>query len=147
MTKRSKNIIALAIGLTGVYFIIRYFSKKPEIVAPQIPNQKGGTTAAPAARPVSALPLKKGSKGQAVEAMQRLMLSIDSTLLPKFGADGDFGSETEAALKKLIGKGSIDSKADIDALNALYNKKYQFVLNKPAGAGVPLYDPFGFVKK
>lgn len=43
--------------------------------------------------------LSKGDYGTAVTAMQRALLAWNPNCLPKYGADGDFGSETEAAVK------------------------------------------------
>ena len=43
--------------------------------------------------------LSRGCEGDAVRAMQTLLLAWDKDCLPKYGADGDFGSETEKALK------------------------------------------------
>ena len=43
--------------------------------------------------------LSRGDYGTAVTAMQANLLAWDPDCLPKYGADGDFGSETEAALK------------------------------------------------
>ena len=43
--------------------------------------------------------LSRGDHGSAVTAMQRALLAWKPGCLPKWGADGDFGSETEAALK------------------------------------------------
>ena len=49
----------------------------------------------------SDFPLKKGSKGSKVQKMQQALISkYGSSILPKYGADGDFGSETAKALKK-----------------------------------------------
>jgi hypothetical protein len=46
-------------------------------------------------------PLKKGSKGDAVRQLQNALIGkYGTSILPKYGADGDFGSETQAALKK-----------------------------------------------
>ena len=46
-------------------------------------------------------PLKKGSKGDNVRQLQQALISkYGSSILPKYGADGDFGSETQNALKK-----------------------------------------------
>lgn len=42
--------------------------------------------------------LKKGMNGTDVKALQELLLQLGYSL-PKYGADGDFGSETETALK------------------------------------------------
>lgn len=43
--------------------------------------------------------LHRGDAGEDVRAMQRLLLKWDRDCLPKYGADGDFGQETEEALK------------------------------------------------
>ena len=43
--------------------------------------------------------LSQGDHGSAVTAMQKALLKWDPTCLPKYGADGDFGGETEAALR------------------------------------------------
>lgn len=54
-------------------------------------------TPAPAEEPPAGL--SKGDYGTAVEAMQRLLLKWDPACLPKCGADGDFGSETQRAVR------------------------------------------------
>lgn len=57
----------------------------------------------------SDFPLKKGSKGDKVKALQEAIIQkYGKTYLPKYGADGDFGSETVNALKKLKLPSSID---------------------------------------
>lgn len=43
--------------------------------------------------------LSRGDHGSAVEAMQKALLKWDPKCLPKWGADGDFGSETEKAVR------------------------------------------------
>ena len=43
--------------------------------------------------------LRKGDSGADVAAMQRALLEWDGKCLPQFGADGDFGAETEKAVK------------------------------------------------
>lgn len=52
-------------------------------------------------------PLKKGSQGVNVKAVQTLLKKIDRTTLPKFGVDCDFGSETEAAVMKILGSSDV----------------------------------------
>lgn len=42
--------------------------------------------------------LSRGDYGTAVTAMQTALLAWDAGCLPRYGADGDFGGETEAAL-------------------------------------------------
>jgi len=49
----------------------------------------------------SDFPLKKGSKGELVKQLQEAIISkYGKSILPKYGADGDFGTETINALKK-----------------------------------------------
>ena len=43
--------------------------------------------------------LRKGDVGSDVKELQTLLLRWKSTCLPKFGADGEFGSETRSAVK------------------------------------------------
>ena len=50
--------------------------------------------------------LKDGSKGTDVKALQEFLLQLDYSL-PKYGADGEFGSETETALKAFQRKSGI----------------------------------------
>ncbi len=50
--------------------------------------------------------LKNGSKGSDVKAMQEFLLQLEYSL-PRYGADGKFGTETEAALKVFQKKASI----------------------------------------
>ena len=47
--------------------------------------------------------LSRGDHGSAVTAMQEALLKWNPKCLPKWGADSDFGSETEAALKAFQG--------------------------------------------
>lgn len=44
--------------------------------------------------------LKKGSSGEDVKELQEIMISLGANL-SKYGADGQYGSETEAAVRKL----------------------------------------------
>lgn len=55
----------------------------------------GGTPVTPTETP----DLKKGAEGIYVEKMQKLLLDWNKDCLPKYGADGDFGTETENAVK------------------------------------------------
>jgi hypothetical protein len=46
-------------------------------------------------------PLKKGSKGSKVKMLQRALIAkFGKSLLPKYGADGDFGNEMVSGLKR-----------------------------------------------
>ena len=68
--------------------------------------------------------LRKGSEGTDVKAMQEFLLQLGYSL-PKYGADGNFGGETETALKRFQAKagltqdgvyGSESHKALMDAI-------------------------------
>ena len=49
----------------------------------------------------SGFPLKKGSRGGKVKALQQALISrYGASILPRYGADGDFGNEVKAALAK-----------------------------------------------
>ncbi len=70
--------------------------------------------------------IKKGSKGDFVRIAQEKLLQ-KGYILPKFGPDGDFGSETEEAIKQLqrdvhIEVDGIVGKNTWDALNSLFVK-------------------------
>jgi hypothetical protein len=61
-------------------------------------------------------PLKKGSKGSKVKSLQRALIAkFGKSVLPKYGADGDFGNETTAGLKKA----GLPSEVDESTYNAL----------------------------
>jgi hypothetical protein len=61
----------------------------------QTKTTKKATTA------TSSFPLKKGSNNELVKSLQlALIAKYGAGVLPKYGADGDFGSETVAALTK-----------------------------------------------
>jgi hypothetical protein len=119
MKKNYKNVVAGIMLLAGAYFVYRYFKsgpkkvKTPDILdmSPQVP-----VTA-------STFPLKKGSKGAKVLELQNAIMSINPNLLPRYGADGDFGSETELAVSRMLGKKTVDSQADIETIKKGKNTK------------------------
>lgn len=88
------------------------------------------TDKTPAATPVTTttiLNLKKGNYGNAVSKLQELLLSVGE-VLPKYGVDGDFGSETEAALKHFQERNTIPVTGIVDAITeALLLTKTQIV--------------------
>ena len=58
--------------------------------------------------------LRKGMKGEDVKALQEALLSIGLTL-PQYGADGDYGSETERAVRALQQRAHITENGVYDA--------------------------------
>lgn len=146
MAKNTTKIIAGALAVVGVYFVYKYFKKPKTQAAPITPTPEIPTGGGGQPRPVnSKFPLKKGSKGTLVSSVQQWLLKIDKTLLPKFGADGDFGSETEAAVLKVLGKKTIDSNSDIDKLMLKANQKNFPYVAAPIGdvTTPPVFKPFG----
>lgn len=111
--KNQKNIIAGAIAIVGIVLVISYFAKNKAKVKTKPQVKK----AIPPKIPAYAFPLQKGSKGAYVSQLQSYILQLDSTLLPKFKEDGKYGNETEAAVEKLLGKKTINSQADVEAMN------------------------------
>lgn len=79
---------------------ISYGSKVCPSKAPELTPISGGAPIAPDT-PDTPAPegLSRGDHGSAVTALQRALLVWNPDCLPKYGADGDFGSETEAAVK------------------------------------------------
>lgn len=62
---------------------------------------------APPDQPVERPMLKFGSRGTDVKFLQSMLLQLGEKL-PKYGADGDFGSETEAAVKSFQKKNKLE---------------------------------------
>ncbi len=146
MAKGKKYWLPIALGVVGIYYIIRSMKKTPSVMDSEgnIDTSSGGSTSSGGTTPASDFPLKKGSKGALV---QRLQLAIGVSNLPKFGADGDFGTETQTALKAITGKTQVDNLAEIDAIAAkrgLVWSKTQYVpklLAAPTpSSGVPMFD-------
>ena len=132
---------AIAIGLisllfvgTAIYFVIRGLKAKG---TPQEGNNVGGgdtqnsgatntptnTSTTPTTTSTTQetytefkFPIRLTQKGENVRKLQNLLLKVDSNLLPKHGADGYFGTETESALYRVLGKKSVVSQADIEKI-------------------------------
>ena len=62
--------------------------------------------------------LGDGSKGRAVVEFQSRILGWDPEALPKFGADGDYGNETIAAVKRFQQEQGLDASGTIDGVTA-----------------------------
>lgn len=125
------TLIALPL-LVGGFIVYKRLRKPPEEkpVNP-IPNGGGGGgSQKPPSPPKKGdeFPLSKGSKGPFVKRLQNALLQCDPKALPKFGADGGFGSETEAALKK-NGYATTVDLALLQKIEAECNKKYTDRLN------------------
>lgn len=77
------------------------YNPAPVYTQPKTITPKTSYTAPKPAIDKNAFPLKKGSRGNNVRLLQEALIAkYGKTILPRFGADGDFGSETINALKK-----------------------------------------------
>jgi len=114
------GVIVVAAGVGGYYFILPLFKRKNSPAPAPIPqtntNTSTGnsssssthTTSAPGPTPPKpsapprndSFPLKEHSKGPNVVLLQNALIAkYGKSILPKYGADGDFGTETINALK------------------------------------------------
>lgn len=62
--------------------------------------------------------LQRGDVGDTVRMMQRALLRWDPQILPRFGADGDYGDETIAAVKAFQSASDLEETGIIDGLTA-----------------------------
>lgn len=108
MNKKFLSYIMVGAPLIiGAYLVIKYLK-----------SNKAGTgaienTITTITQPSKTFPLKKGVNGAKVKELQEAIMAYDASLLPKFKADSNFGSETEAAVVKLLNKKIISSQDDI----------------------------------
>jgi peptidoglycan hydrolase-like protein with peptidoglycan-binding domain len=124
--KKKIIVTSVAVGAAGIlgFFAWQYLKKRKDATKENdldsllkttnaatsnyspIPISKQATTTSkpkPAFTTTStdAFPLKKGSKGNNVRLLQEALIAkYGRSFLPKYGADGDFGTETTNALKK-----------------------------------------------
>ena len=138
MVNAKKYWLPIALGVVGIFYIIRSLRKTKSVMdeSGNVDTTSGGGTSVPD----STFPLKKGSKGALVKNLQ-LALGVDK--LPKFGADGDFGTETLNALKAATGKTQVDSQAEIDAIAKKKDDAYRlkFGAEKPISESTRIRKP------
>jgi hypothetical protein len=68
--------------------------------------------------------LSKGDKGLNVKFLQQLLLKWEADCLPKFGADSDFGGETEEAVKSFQSANSLEPTGSIDFMTTIALSKF-----------------------
>jgi hypothetical protein len=159
---KNKNQIAIAISLlflgVATFFIVKgagLSKKKKEEPTPPTPKKKatidvGGTISEGIGTPSQTwnenapfeFPIKKGDSGNNVRNLQLLLLKYDNKILPKYGADNDFGSETENALNTILKKKVVSSQDDIEAIKNEIRKKLAFQVSANmslAPLGITLY--------
>jgi peptidoglycan hydrolase-like protein with peptidoglycan-binding domain len=74
---------------------------------------------------VTEMALSKGAKGKAVEHYQEALLAWDSNALPKYGADADFGGETETWVKTFQAAWDLAATGVIDGVTGDLLSQYE----------------------
>ena len=120
MTKNTKWVLG-GVALVGAYLVYRYLrGSQPTIGnSTSAADTKEGAVVSGTAY---IYPLKRGSRGKAVEQLQLALGGKKN--LPKFGVDGKFGSETEVAVQKYLGKKRVDSFDEVLKIANLNNLAY-----------------------
>jgi hypothetical protein len=140
-----KYWLPISIGVIGLLVIINPFKKTNSVIDDKgnTDTSGSGSTSSSSSSSSNVFPLRKGSAGALVKLVQQAITKIN---LPKFGADGQFGAETEAAIMKILGKKTIDSTEDINKiamLNGLVISNGQVVpknIAAPSSTGLTLTD-------
>jgi len=127
------GIVSLLFVGTAIYFVIKGINAKPKPQDDKKSDDKkdattSTTTTTATDTPTTSttstqetytdfvFPIRRGQNNDSVKKLQELLLKVDSKLLPNKGADKFFGSETETALIKVLGKNKVVSQADIDVI-------------------------------
>lgn len=159
MKNKRQIIIAVSLLFIGVasFFIVRgaKISRRRNEPIPPTPKKKasidvGGLMNEGIGTPSQSwnenapftFPIKKGDRGNNVRNLQLLLLKYDNKILPKFGADADFGSETENALVKVLNKKVVSNQNDIETIKNEIRKKLAFQVGanmSVAPFGITLY--------
>ena len=95
-------LVLLVVGLAVIFLFIyrdKIFGKNGNTAS----NNGSGNSGIEAN-----FPLKFGSNNQYVGNLQRYLLSKNSNCLPKYGADDDWGGETEGCVMSVLGVNVID---------------------------------------
>ncbi|HTB31728.1 MAG TPA: peptidoglycan-binding domain-containing protein, partial [Bacteroidia bacterium] len=93
-----------------------YGTSSPTTSTPSDTTKKSYVPHYSASSGTTGFPLQKGSKGDKVKALQQALIAkFGASIMPRYGADGDFGNETAAALKTA----GLPSTIDLSTFNAL----------------------------
>ena len=106
----------------------------------------GSKAEEPASEEAPRTSLKRGMRGEDVRKLQARLIELGYEL-PKYGADGEYGSETVAAVKAFqcdrdLTADGIAGEATLDALNAGQDSTYTVTLH-----GVPEADAIALISK
>lgn len=134
MKKPNRNQFLVFAGIFALtlagYLIYRRAKKKAQETGTG--EVSGGGTSGKGTNIFSNFPIKKGSSGNMVKQLQQALVN-QGAKLPKYGVDGKFGSETEAALKSLYKITSVTDQTTFDYITKTGNKA------KSTSSAVPEY--------
>lgn len=121
---KSASVAYRALSVNGKYirgYCLPDYASKADEVKQEVKEEKPKVEVTVPKEPVATtyysvrLPLlKKGSESPAVKSMQRLLMA-KKYKLPKYGADGDFGEETDIALKEFQKANNLEAHGKCDA--------------------------------
>lgn len=121
---KGKTIFGILVGLValgGAYYLYRRYKmgKEKETDMAGIPTTTTISSGGSSAPRNDKFPIAKGSQGDLVKKLQNALIkTYGAGCLPKFGADGKWGNETEACLKKHNEPTVITNMAQIQAIEA-----------------------------
>ena len=111
MEQKKNKLLLLGLGVvavgTGGYFFFKHLEAKKSSIhstdfnqSTFIPETITSNTSSKPKVSSNGFPLKRGSKGILVKQIQQALINkYGNSILPQFGADGDFGLETQRALQ------------------------------------------------
>lgn len=111
------TVFSIVVPVLIAAAIIWYFNRKKKTTKAKEPDALPNTQAAQPMKAIdsSMFQLKAGSNNAMVKQLQSsLIAAYGSSVLPKYGADGDWGAETTAAVKSKLGASQLNSQEDFD---------------------------------
>lgn len=111
--KKTQGVIIIAVILVVVALIVYFSVKKKKTTEFTIPGTDTTETPAPGVSPSGVVnvsevsqvffPLKFGSKNDYVRVLQKYLVTrAGANILPVYGVDGHFGTETQTALRSVL---------------------------------------------
>lgn len=122
MNKATKILLLVTPALIGAAVIYMMQKKKSKFkTAKQLPPATPPVTTNKTVDTANGFPLKKGSKGSLVKQLQTALIAAYGTsILPKYGADGDWGTETDTAMQKMVGVTVVNNQSELsNILNSI----------------------------
>ena len=127
--KKTIIIISIIVLIGLIYYFVIY---KKKAVSKDTEETLTKTKVNLDALNNTVFPLKKGSTGTEVKALQNFLNTVIQVPFNKLVVDGNFGTLTEEALKRYNGKTQVSLSDSINMNNALKNA-YSTIINPNSG--------------